>query len=161
VRGDRRPSVTELLPELLIGEYPQVGDISWLKEALRVSAVHSLQDDRDLVVNGLSIVDLQHGYSEHGIRFVRTPIADGSSDDVVLHLGEALEVLADLAAAKERIYLHCNAGVNRAPTVAIAFLHWHQKLSLEEATKFVKDRRNCGPFVSTLEEYFRSVRGRC
>src|ERR1022692_3442759 len=29
---DRRPSVSEITPHLLIGEYPRVEDISWLKE---------------------------------------------------------------------------------------------------------------------------------
>jgi protein-tyrosine phosphatase len=160
-RGERRPSVTELLPELLIGEYPQPADIGWLKESFGVSAVHSLQDERDLVVNGLSLAELRQGYREYGIRFVHTPIADGSSEDVALHLDEALAALGRLASAKERVYLHCNAGVNRAPTVAIAFIRQHLKLSLEEATSFVKERRNCGPFVSVLEEFFRSGRGRC
>jgi protein-tyrosine phosphatase len=160
-RGDQRPSVTELLPELLIGEYPKPSDVGWLKDTFGVSAVHSLQDDRDLTVNGLSLAELEQRYQDHEVRFVRTPIADGSSDDLALHLGEALSVLNRLADAKERIYLHCNAGVNRAPTVAIAYIHQRHKLSLEEATRFVKERRNCGPFVSVVEEFFRSHHGRC
>jgi protein-tyrosine phosphatase len=155
-RGDRRPSVTELLPELLIGEYPQPADIGWLKERFGVSAVHSLQDERDLVVNGLSLAELTRACREQGIRFVRTPIADGSSDDLARHLGQALGALEALASGRERVYLHCNAGVNRAPTVAIAFIHRRLNLTLEEATNFVKERRNCGPFVSVLEEFFRS-----
>ncbi len=154
-RGDRRPSLTELLPELLIGEYPAPGDIAWLREVHRVTAIHSLQDDRDLVVNGLDIKAIEQACRENEIKFVRTPIADGSSDDLAAHLGEALEVLNGLVEAGARVYLHCNAGINRSPSVAIAFIHQYRGLSLEEAARFVKERRSCGPFLSVLEQYFR------
>jgi len=50
--------------------------------------------------------------------------------------------------------LHCNGGLNRAPTLAIAFLRAHRRMSLEEALALVKTRRACGPFMTVLEDYF-------
>src|SRR5208337_669023 len=77
---DRPPSVTELLPELLIGEYPRLEDIGWLKTAHAVTAVHNLQDDVDLRLYGLELGSLMNTYAQASIRMVRTPIPDGSAD---------------------------------------------------------------------------------
>ncbi len=89
-RGDRPPSVTELLPELLIGEYPRLEDIGWLKTAHAVTAVHNLQDDDDLRLFGLDLSSLMDTYARASIRMVRTPIPDGSADQFSLHLERAL-----------------------------------------------------------------------
>src|SRR5919198_541847 len=56
--------------------------------------------------------------------------------------------------AGERVSLHCNAGLNRAPTAAIAYLHVREGLSLEAARDEVKQRRHCVPYMRVLEVYF-------
>ena len=155
-RGDRRPSVSVISPELLVGEYPHHDDIEWLKNTYGVTAVHNLQDDDDLRMNGLDSKLLRAGYLEHGIDFVRTPIQDGSADAMAERLEAALHDLRDLMGSGDgrRVYLHCNAGMNRAPTLAIAFLRAYRKMSLDEAMAMVKKQRACGPFMTVLEEYF-------
>jgi len=153
-RGGRRPSVSEISHELLIGEYPAREDIAWLKEKYRVAAVHNLQDDEDLRHNGLDLKILLAEYDAHGIRFHRTPIPDGSADAMADRLEAALNDLRSLVDHHGRVYLHCNAGMNRAPTLAIAFLRAHRRMSLEEALRTVKARRACGPFMTILEDYF-------
>ena len=85
---------------------------------------------------------------------MRTPIQDGSADAMAERLEAALHDLRDLVAPGARVYLHCNAGMNRAPTLAIAFLRAYRQMSLEEAMKLVKKNRACGPFMTVLEEYF-------
>jgi protein-tyrosine phosphatase len=44
--------------------------------------------------------------------------------------------------------------MNRAPTLAIAFLRAYRGMSLDEALRHVKARRACGPFMTVLEDYF-------
>jgi protein-tyrosine phosphatase len=153
-RNGRRPSVSVLSDELLIGEYPSETDIAWLKDTYGVTAVHNLQDDEDLRVNGLDARGLVAEYIAHGIDYVRTPIQDGSADAMAERLEVALNDLRDLVAPGSRVYLHCNAGMNRAPTLAIAFLRAYRQMSLEEAMILVKRQRACGPFMTVLEEYF-------
>jgi protein-tyrosine phosphatase len=153
-RGGRRPSVSEISDELLIGEYLARGDIEWLKHTYNVVAVHNLQDDDDLRHNGLDLKQLRAEYDAQGIRFRRTPIQDGSADAMADRLAVALSDLRELVDAHGRVYLHCNAGLNRAPTLAIAFLRAHRRMSLEEALALVKARRACGPFMTVLEDYF-------
>jgi hypothetical protein len=122
LRVHGRPSVTEISPTLLIGEYLRPDDIAWLKAKFGVSAIQNLQDDEDLALNGLRERDLAEAARESG--------------------------------AGERVYLHCNAGLNRAPTLAIAYLRAHGVMSLDEACAHVKARRACGPFMTILEDYF-------
>lgn len=149
-----RPRVTELNEHLLIGEYPRPEDIAWLKNHHRVTAVHSLQDNEDLRVHGLSLTALEAAYSRSHLRFVRTPIPDGGADAMALHLKAALEALRALIEAGERVFLHCNAGMNRAPTLAIAFMRAFGGMSLDEALAQVKQRHFCGPYMTILEDYF-------
>jgi len=153
-RRSRRPDVSEISHELLIGEFPRREDISWLKETYRIAAVHSLQDKEDLTIHALDLGALREAYREHGIKFVHTPIQDGSADAMAERLEAALNDLGSLVAATRRVYLHCNAGMNRAPTLAIAFLRAYRQMSLDEALAMVKKRRACGPFMTVLEEYF-------
>jgi protein-tyrosine phosphatase len=153
-RGIARPSVSEITDYLLIGEYPRESDIGWLKAEYRVSAIHNLQDDEDLRINGLDPAVLAEVCRRHGIRLVRTAIHDGSADDMAARLETALNDLRALVQARERVYLHCNAGLNRAPTLAIGYLRAYEKMSLNEAMAYVKKRRPCGPFMTVLEAYF-------
>jgi protein-tyrosine phosphatase len=153
-RIGRRPSVSVISDELLVGEYPAQDDIGWLKDTYGITAVHNLQDDEDLRINGLDDRRLSAEYTAHGIYYVRTPIQDGSADAMAERLEAALHDLRDLVLSGSRVYLHCNAGMNRAPTLAIAFLRAYRQMSLEEAMILVKKQRACGPFMTVLEEYF-------
>jgi len=137
-----------------VGEYPRADDIEWLRNEHRVTAIHNLQDDEDLRINALDIALLRENSARHGIKLVRTPIQDGSADDMAERLPAALDDLSALVAAGERIYLHCNAGLNRAPTLEIAYLQARGGMSLDEALAHVKKRRSCGPFMTVLEDYF-------
>ncbi len=151
-----RPSVSEITDELLVGEYPRLSDLEWLKEEYHVTAVHNLQDDIDLHINGLDPTELRSECERLGLHFVRTPIHDGSADDMAVRLAPALHALTELIDEQRRVFLHCNGGLNRAPTVGIAWLHATQEMSLDEAMYFFKQRRPCGPFMTVLEAHFGS-----
>jgi protein-tyrosine phosphatase len=64
-------------------------------------------------------------------------------------------VIVDLAhrhvGAGATAFLHCNAGMNRAPTAAIAYMHARAGMPLADAIAFVKARRPCVPYVRALE----------
>ena len=153
LRG-RRPDVSEILPNLFVGEYPRVEDALWLKQTFGISAVLSLQDADDISLKGLDITALKSTYQAHRIEFARTPIADYDCHTLATALPQALDQLHTSIQSGRRVFLHCNAGCNRAPTVAIAYLHIHHAMSLEGARDFFKARRPCGPYMNVLYEYF-------
>lgn len=135
---------------LFVGEYPTPEDVAWLREEARVSAVFSLQDELDLAKKNLRLDALESAYARHGVRFHRVPVADGDTQALGAHLDGIVLRLDEWLQAGERVYLHCNAGMNRAPTVAIAYLHACRGLPLPDACDLVKQRRFCVPYMSVL-----------
>lgn len=149
-----RPSHSVILPELIVGEYPTPGDAGWLRHERGVTVVVNLQDDPDLAAKGLRAHELERAYVEHGVAFHRVPIADCDGDSLLARLDRAVDLLHVALQRGERVYLHCNAGMNRAPTIAIAYLHLHRGMSLEVARDFLKERRHCVPYMTVLERRF-------
>ena len=153
-RGTARPSLHEITDHLLVGEYPRLSDVEWLNQEHNVTAILNLQDDEDLRINALDEAEMRQLCSQHGMKLVRSPIHDGSADDMAARLVVALEALTELVQSGERVYVHCNAGLNRAPTLVIAYLRAQGGMSLNEAMAHVKRVRPCGPFMTVLEAHF-------
>lgn len=153
-RPTGHPDHAFILEQLAIGEYPTPEDAAWLRSALAVSTVVCLQDDVDLDRKGLSLRALERAYAAHGIQFHRVPVPDGDTDALRAHLDRSVRLLAGTLAAGARVYLHCNAGLNRAPTVAIAYLHVHHGHTLAAACSLVKARRPCVPYMQMLAAHY-------
>lgn len=155
MRPAGRPGLSHVLDgQLLVGEYPTPADVAWLRDEHGVDTVLCLQDDADLASKNLVLADLARAYADAGLAFHRVPIADGDAEHLAARLTEILGLLDAALAAGGRVYVHCNAGFNRAPTVAIAFLRAHRGLSDEEAWRHVKQRRACVPYRRALALYF-------
>jgi len=153
-RPGARPSVSVIRPALLVGEYPTPEDAAWLRDEHGVTVVVSLQDDADLASKGLRLAALERAYREHGLAFHRIPVPDGDDRNLAARLGEIVALVGEVIDAGGRVYLHCNAGFNRAPTVAIACLHVREGLPLSAARDAVKQLRHCVPYMRALEAYF-------
>ena len=152
--GAVRPSAPRLdtiVPGLIVGEYPNVADVAWLAESHGVTAVVCLQDDADLASKRLRLDDLRAAYDAAGIAFDHVPVPDGDPDFLADRLPMVVEIVRAHIEAGATVYLHCNAGMNRAPTAAIAYVHRHHGLALADAVELVKSRRLCVPYVRALE----------
>jgi protein-tyrosine phosphatase len=149
-RPSGHPSHDFVTADLAIGEYPTPEDAAWLRVVHDVGAVVSLQDELDLHRKGLDLHALRAAYAAQAIAFAHHPVADGDPGAVRGMLDAAVASVHAQLSAGRRVYLHCNAGVNRAPTVAIAYLHVHAGLSLESALQRVKAARRCVPYWRVL-----------
>jgi protein-tyrosine phosphatase len=156
-RPSGHPDHAFVLEPLAVGEYPTPEDAAWLRAGPAISAVVSLQDDVDLDRKGLSQRALERAYAAHGIRFHRLPVADGDAEALRASLDQSVALVAALLTRGERVYLHCNAGLNRAPTVAIAFLHVHRGQTLDAACALMKTHRPCVPYMRMLARHYGSV----
>lgn len=157
-RPGGRPGVSVIQPGLLVGEYPTPRDAEWLRDEHGVGTVLSLQDDADLASKGLVLADLEGAYAAARVIFHRIPVPDGDERNLAGRLGEIVALLARLRDGDAGVYVHCNAGLNRAPTVVIAYLHMHGGLTLPAARNLVKARRHCLPYMRVLEAYFLGKR---
>lgn len=159
MRPAGRPGVSMILDgRLWIGEYPTPDDVDWLGAEFGIEAVVSLQDDIDLAYKSLDLPSLEEAYVAAGIAMDRIGVIDGDPDDLASELRRILAAVHRHVRAGRRVYVHCNAGFNRAPSVAIAYLHGYEGLDLDEAHAFVKERRACAPYLSALRRYFASAK---
>jgi protein-tyrosine phosphatase len=154
VRSTAQPRHARLLPHLLVGEYLRPDDAGWLKDHLGVTCVVCLQDAVDLAGKALALSDLTAAYRAMQIQFHHAPVPDGEQEIFVQRLPAIVAALAGLIGAQQTVYLHCNAGMNRAPTVAIAYLHEHTGMTLDAARDFVKQRHPCVPYMTMLGRYY-------
>jgi protein-tyrosine phosphatase len=142
---------SEILPNLLVGSCPRnAEDIDRLRREAGVTAVLCLQTDEDLSYWDISRHWLAAEYHRAGIEFRRAPIQDFDPDALRESLPGCVEVLDSLLREGHTVYLHCNVGVNRSPSVAIAYLYWVQGMPLDEAVTFVTQRRACDPYVEAV-----------
>jgi protein-tyrosine phosphatase len=136
--------------KLLIGSCPlNETDIEQLKAA-GISAVLSLQTDEDLVQRDIDWPAMEAAYRRQGMEVCRFPIEDFSPRDMRQKLRPSVRLLAGLVRAGHVVYLHCNAGINRSPTVAVAYLHWVEAWDLDAAQSHVVNCRPCDPYVQEI-----------
>ena len=139
-----------LKDKLLIGSCPiTAGDVEQLK-AQGIAAVLNLQTDEDLQQRDIDWPAMTDAYHLQRMEVCRFPIADFSPQDMRQKLRACVGVLAGLLRAGHTVYLHCNAGINRSPTVAVAYLHWIEKWELMAAYAHVISCRPCDPYVQEI-----------
>lgn len=153
-RPNGHPDATRIAPGLYVGEYPTPADCEWLR-GLGVTDVLCLQDDADLGRKGLEPAELRRAYERAALGFHRVPVADGDAQTLLARLDATVDWLARCIEGGGEVYVHCNAGLNRAPTVAVAYLHVRHGLALHEARDLVKSLRPCVPYMRALEEHYR------
>jgi protein-tyrosine phosphatase len=152
-----RPTISEIVDGLLVGAYLLPDDFSWLRDEHRVTAIVCLQDDADLAARGLEAAALAAAGAAAATRWHHLPVPDADVEALGLRLAAIARLVDELLRAGDRVYLHCSAGFNRAPTAAIAYLHAHAGLALDAATALVESRRSCQPYPESLRLFAASL----
>ena len=105
-------------------------DVPRLRRA-GITAVLSLQQpDVDLP---RAAMDRMRAACEPRIVFHNVGIHDYDPDAVVAALPGVLRLLQGLIADGQVVYLHCSEGINRAPSVALAYLVHYESLDVDAA----------------------------
>ncbi|MBN2295794.1 MAG: dual specificity protein phosphatase family protein [Pirellulales bacterium] len=140
-----------ILPQLLIGSSPRsTSDIDSLKETSKVTAVLSFQTEEDFAYWEIDWDMMVQYYEENGIEVRRVPVRDFDPDDLRKNLSACVDALDELLEAGHTVYIHCNAGMNRSPSVAIAYLHWIKGQALDDAFEHVTQKHFCDPDFNAI-----------
>ena len=141
--------VDQVLPSLYVGSFPSIDDVDTLKQT-GITSVLSLQSDDDLGVCGINWTALRARYRSSNIEVRRVPIVDFDDDNLRDKLPEAVRVLNELLSQNHTVFVHCNAGMNRSPSIVLCYLHWMGGMSLEDAEQHVRRSRSCAPVLEVI-----------
>jgi len=140
-------------PRLFVGSCLQTAkDVETLKGE-KVGVVFCLQQDEDMKHFGLDVEPIRKRAAELGITHVREPIVDFNPLSLRKRLPAAVRRLAQELAARaqdESAYVHCTAGLGRAPGVALAYMFWMDGCCLAEAYKSMCAVRRCHPQIAMI-----------
>ncbi|GBF97675.1 phosphoglucan phosphatase chloroplastic-like [Raphidocelis subcapitata] len=140
----------EVWPRLLCGTQPRSpAEVEELVRRHGVAAMVNLQQDKDMQHWGVDYGANAARAAELGVGIRRPSIIDFSPDSLRHQLPRAVrdvvEAMEEAEARGGRVYVHCTAGLGRAPAVCIAYLYWFQQFDLDDAYARVTQIRPCGP----------------
>ena len=110
-------------PDLIVGSCPRkVADLMVLQKNTGATALLSLQHDECLEKQEIDYPRHVHYGQRLGLTLARVPMRDFNVDDQRRGLPDAVRALSRLLQQGCRVYVHCTAGLNRAPLVVSAYL---------------------------------------
>lgn len=141
-----------VLPDLIVGSCLQTpSDVDHLKK-VGVKTVFCLQQDPDLEYFGVDIHAIQERAKEiGGIEHIRAQIRDFDPFDLRKRLPAVVATLYKaIQRHKGTTYIHCTAGLGRAPAVALAYMYWILGYKLLEANDMLLSVRPCFPKLEAI-----------
>jgi len=94
--------------------------------------------------------------------FFRLPVNDSYGEKLLPYFVKATQFIDQVRESNGCVLVHCLAGISRSPTVAIAYVMRHLKMTFDDAFRYVKSKRTTiSPnfnFLGQLLEYERQLR---
>lgn len=140
-------------PDLIVGSCLQTPeDVDKLRN-IGVRTIFCLQQNPDLEYFGVDIIAIQEYAKKHNdIEHIRAEIRDFDGFDLRLRLPVVLSKLYKAINRNGGIaYIHCTAGMGRAPAVALAYMYWVQGYKLNEAHRLLLSKRSCCPKLDAIK----------
>ena len=132
----------EVRQDLVIGSCPVLpADVDRICDDACVSAVLSVQTDECRAALGIDYKLIEEHARRRGVLLYNEPIRDFDGEDQRRRLPSAVQRLSGLLAGGHRTYLHCTAGINRAPLVAVAYLTFVEGMAMQAATDLIQAGR--------------------
>uniref|UniRef100_A0A7C9CH39 Dual specificity protein phosphatase 4 n=2 Tax=Opuntia streptacantha TaxID=393608 RepID=A0A7C9CH39_OPUST len=140
-------------PDLIVGSCLQSPEDVDKLRSIGVRTIFCLQQDPDLEYFGVDINAIQEYARKYDdIEHIRAEIRDFDGFDLRLRLPTVVGILHNAINRNGGIaYIHCTAGMGRAPAVALAYMYWIQGYGLNEAHKLLLSKRSCCPKVDAIK----------
>ncbi|XP_029283060.1 dual specificity protein phosphatase 16 [Cottoperca gobio] len=94
--------------------------------------------------------------------FLRVPVNDSFCEKILPWLDRSVDFIEKAKASDARVLVHCLAGISRSATIAIAYIMKRMDMPLDEAYRFVKEKRSTiSPnfnFLGQLLDFERKIK---
>ncbi|KAI4346446.1 hypothetical protein L6164_007341 [Bauhinia variegata] len=140
-------------PDLIVGSCLQTPeDVDKLRR-IGVKTIFCLQQDPDLEYFGVDINAIrEYAKACTDIQHLRAQIRDFDAFDLRRRLPAVVSKLDKAINRNGGVtYIHCTAGLGRAPAVALAYMFWVQGYKLNEAHTLLQSKRSCFPKLDAIK----------
>lgn len=132
----------QITDSIIIGTCPRTpNDLIQIRSQAGASGLLSLQHDDCLSYWNINYAMMYRTGTELGLMMERSPIRDFNVPDMRKCLPEAILILANLIDHGYRVYVHCTAGMGRAPTVVLGYLTLVEGYSPDDAIGLILNGR--------------------
>ena len=145
--------INEVSDGLWVGPCPTSPERIASLQKRGITGLVNVQTDADLANCGMAWPLMWRFLMAQGIVPERKPIVDFDDKALLAGLTGAVDAVAEMVGAGRVVYLHCTAGINRSPTVAIGYLARHGGMDLDAAWDQVCSRRTCMPNRGVLSRW--------
>lgn len=142
--------------DIIVGSCLQTAeDLDKIADEERVTTVLCLQEDSDMAYFDLDVTPIrQRAKQRSDVAHLRHAIRDFDPFSLRRRLPGAVSLLIRRTerCQKNVSYVHCTAGLGRAPAVALAYMWWYKGMPLSDAYEVLTSIRPCKPRVDAIRE---------
>ncbi|KAF5466999.1 hypothetical protein F2P56_016875 [Juglans regia] len=140
-------------PDLIVGSCLQTPEDVDKLRSIGVKTIFCLQQDPDLEYFGVDINAIRdYAKTYDDITHLRAEIRDFDAFDLRKRLPAVVSKLDKAINRNGGVtYIHCTAGIGRAPAVALAYMFWVQDYRLGEAHQLLLSKRSCSPNLDAIK----------
>ncbi|XP_034026560.1 dual specificity protein phosphatase 2 [Thalassophryne amazonica] len=125
--------------------YDQGGPVELLPFLFLGSAVHSSRRETLAAAGITAVLNVSSSCPnlyEGELQYLRLTVEDSLAADIRACFSTAIAFIDSVKQSGGRVLVHCQAGISRSATICLAYLMHTQRVRLDEAFDFVKQRRH-------------------
>ncbi|XP_029439687.1 dual specificity protein phosphatase 1 [Rhinatrema bivittatum] len=125
--------------------YDQGGPVEILPFLYLGSAYHASRKDMLDALGITALINVSANCPNHfegHYQYKSIPVEDNHKADISSWFNEAIDFIDSMKNAGGRVFVHCQAGISRSATICLAYLMRTNRVRLDEAFEFVKQRRS-------------------
>ncbi|KAE8614709.1 hypothetical protein XENTR_v10008274 [Xenopus tropicalis] len=125
--------------------YDQGGPVEILPFLYLGSAYHASRKDMLDALGITALINVSANCPNHfegHFQYKSIPVEDSHKADISSWFNEAIDFIDSVKNSGGRVFVHCQAGISRSATICLAYLMRTNRVKLDEAFEFVKQRRS-------------------
>ncbi|KAM7017884.1 dual specificity protein phosphatase 2 [Tautogolabrus adspersus] len=142
-------SLSQVEPEPIVTgrrtpAYDQDGPVELLPFLFLGSAIHASRRETLKAAGITAVLNVSStcpNFHEGEFQYLRITVEDSLAADIRACFSTAIAFIDSVKQSGGRVLVHCQAGISRSATICLAYLMHTQRVRLDEAFDFVKQRR--------------------